>query len=157
VSKNNWAIFLGIGVVALASCFCCGGVAVLLFVVPAVQKAADRSHRQGELRKLGNAMYDYQNSKLKPPSRVDDLEAAGFLKDGEVAGKVRSGRYEVVWNASLTDDEQPKGRANCLLAWDTQQEKDGSWLVMMGDTFCKTMSNDEFQRAPKLRKVPGKK
>jgi hypothetical protein len=155
MDNKKWLIYGAAGLVILVSCLGCSGL-VLVLGVPLVQQSFDRKTRLAELHKLGDALYDFHNSKNVPASNVEQLEKGGFLKDADIAEKVRSGRYVVVWNAPLGDLDQPKGRDKSILAYDSQQEKDGSWLVMMGNTYCKMLSNDEFGSTPKMKSMQDK-
>jgi hypothetical protein len=152
MDNKKWVTYGVAGLVLLVSCIGCSGV-LLILGVPFMQRTFDRKARLAELHKLGDALYDYHNSTGRPASNLEQLENGGFFKDADIAEKVRSGTYVVVWNASLTDQDQPKGRDQCILAYDSRQEKDGSWLVMMGNTYCRMMSNDEFGTTPKLKQM----
>jgi hypothetical protein len=149
MGKRMWLVAIAGAAVAV---LCCGGLG-LVFVLPVAQRSLDRSQRQNELRKIGNALYDFNEAKSRPAASVDELESGGFLTDATVLEKVKSGRYFVVWSALLTEEEQPDGRSKCILAYDTQQDADGSWVVMLGDTLAKTIGDDEFNATPKLRQA----
>ena len=110
----------------------------------------DQLKAQNDIRAVGIMYHKYQKDQGKPPARLEDLKAYEndeVLADGYKA--LKDGRITVIWNAPTGD--QPGGAGAVILAYFAKADADGKRMVITADALAKTMTEQEFQAAPKAR------
>src|SRR2546423_715219 len=97
-----------------------------------------------DLRRVGMAMMDYEDSKRKGASKVEEL--APFLENDEkLIQRIRSGDIVVIWNVSFAElSKTPGGSASYVIAYEKDALTKGG-LVVMGDAAVTKVSAEEFK------------
>jgi hypothetical protein len=123
----------------------CGGLLVVLLVIPAVQKvreAADRTQRINALSGIGKAYHNHWAAfNSKAPQKAEDLDQ--FLADyPEARARLRDGSVVLVYGVRLRD-MMPEGTSNTVLGYEREVPERGG-LVLMGDGAVFTVTAAEF-------------
>jgi hypothetical protein len=110
-----------------------------------IKRIIDRPKLSGQLNQIGLA---YMNcSDTTPPRKIEDLMP--FLDNNPQYEKLlRDGDVVVIWGVRTG---QVPMSSETILAYEKDPDDKGTRLVLMADTSVKTMSNDEFQKAPKAK------
>ena len=65
-----------------------------------VREAAERQKQQNDLKQLGLAFNSFNDTKMRTPRDLDELEA-GFLNGPDVAAQIRAGTLQVIWGFDM--------------------------------------------------------
>jgi hypothetical protein len=117
----------------------CGGVAK-------VREAAARAKRANQLKMVGLAYHDFQNSKGKAPAAPADLLPL-LTTDPETAQALQNGDIVILWGAQVPGDF-PQGTSLTVLGYDKDVPTKGG-PVLLGDASTKIMTAAEFNAAPR--------
>ncbi len=110
-----------------------------------IKRIIDRPKLLTQLRQIGQA---YQNcTDTTPPRRIEDLMP--FLDNNPQFEKLLRDEVVVIWGVRPS---QVPNSSETILAYEKDPDDKGTRLVVMADISVKTMSNDEFQKAPKAKR-----
>ena len=99
------------------------------------------------MKQLGLAYHEYHARFNRAPAKAEDL--APFLeKDSKPLAALKEGRYVFLYGASLKN--MTAGTSNTVLAYEKDTPSKGG-LVLMADASVKTMTAEEFKKAPKAK------
>ncbi len=112
---------------------------------PNPKRVIERPRVQNELAQIGVA---YMTCAVdNPPRKIEDLMP--FLENNPKIEKLlRDGAIVVIWGVRPS---QVANSSETILAYEKDPDDKGTRVILMADTSVKTMSNDEFQKAPKAK------
>ena len=123
-----------------------GVVAVCMLFVSGCGSPA-RVKTTNELKAIGLAYHNFNDSNNKGPTRAEDLEP--FLKDWpEAYQHVKDGTYVFIWNVSVVDMAKAGGSHLYVLAYPKDAPEKGG-PVLFGDGSVMQMTADEVKKAKK--------
>ena len=143
--KTPWIIA---GVVVGVLLFCCVPVGVLR------HRGHFADYKYHPLKDIGRAIHLFHEATGQTPSGVDDLKTHFEQTTAETL--IRNGEIEVIWNVA---DFDPKDANNgkLMVAWMIRPRVKGHRTVVFLDTHIETLTEEEFQKAPKAKTRDEKK
>jgi hypothetical protein len=123
-----------------------GVVAVCVLFISGCGAGA-RVKTTNELKAIGLAYHNFNDSQNKGPARAEDLEP--FLKDWpEAYQHVKDGTYVFFWNVSIPDMVKGGGSHQYVLAY-PKDAPDKGGPVLFGDASVTQMTANEVKNAKK--------
>jgi hypothetical protein len=101
--------------------------------------------RQNQLKMLGLAYHNFVDASKKPPAKMEEL-APYLEKDAKLTDALTQGRCVVIWKSTF--QAMKAGAANTILGYEKDAPASGG-LVLMADGNVRTMTADEFKKAPR--------
>jgi hypothetical protein len=101
------------------------------------------------MKRLGLAYHNFWSTNgNRGPAKAEDL-AKYYENDAQVTALLKNGDVVVYWGATL--QKMTQGSSNTVLGYEKATPTSGG-LVLMGDGSTRTMSAEEFAKAPKAGK-----
>jgi hypothetical protein len=97
------------------------------------------------LKQIGLAYHDCLSNSNKPPAKIEDL-APYYENDAKITDALKKGQFVFIYNSSIKN--MPAGTAKTILAYEKEVPTSGG-LVLMADASVRSMTADEFKKAPK--------
>jgi len=113
-----------------------------------VREAAERQKQQNDLKQLGLAFNNFNDTKMRTPRDLDELEKAGFLNGPDVAAQIRAGTLQVIWGFDMAKS------TNLVIA---HRATNNMVIVLKGDGTVTVETQASFASMAKAVMLPPKK
>jgi hypothetical protein len=107
------------------------------------QFTGDTQRFANDLKQIGLAYHNYNDSFGKAPTKAEDL--GPFIENDKRLMEVLKEKVVFIYGVKIT--EMPAGTSNTVLAYQKDIEKSNFGVVLMGDGSIKKMTPDEFKKA----------